>query len=154
MLESGQPERRIGFTVGAEATAKRCFGWAGRQGGDPGAPSLPIDLAFLRRYTLGDAAVEREVLELFCSHAPAIVAELKSASSEKAWRNAAHSLKGSARALGAWAVARGAEQAEAASPHYWQAGEIVASLERAVEEVRRYVATIGVDAERPRPAAT
>lgn len=104
--------------------------------------SLPVDLAFLRRYTLGDAALEREVLELFCSHAPIILAELKSASSEKAWRHAAHSLKGSARALGAWAVARGAEQAEAASTHYRECGDLLAGLESAVEEVRRYAAAL------------
>lgn len=117
-----------------------------------GTESCPIDLEFLRRYTLGDAALEREVLELFCSHAPVILSELKSASSEKAWRNAAHSLKGSARALGAWAVARGAEQAEAASAHFNKADDVLAALESAVEEVRCYVAALRVDSEVRRAA--
>ncbi len=136
MLESerlnGKPKVEVGLHLEA----------AGRRNGDAGTEPSPIDFAYLRRYTLGDAALEREVLELFCSHAPALVAELKTATSEKAWRDAAHSLKGSALSIGVWEVAQGAEQAEAESARYLEAGCIVDSLERAVGDVRRFVAAL------------
>ena len=105
--------------------------------------SAPIDFAHLRRYTLGDEAVEREVLQLFVGHVPVIMAELKAASSDKAWRDAAHSLKGSALSLGAWKVARGAVRAEAAGRNHREAADIIADLERSIEEVRRLVAGFG-----------
>jgi len=56
----------------------------------------PIDFAHLRRYTFGDEQLEREVLELFCIHAPGLLEEMKAATNPAAWREAAHSLKGSA----------------------------------------------------------
>lgn len=100
----------------------------------------PIDIAHLRRYTFGDEKLEREVLELFVVHAPGIVREIKSAACEESLRQAAHGLKGSALAVGAWEVARRAEQAEAAAASYGEVGELVEMLEAAVERVRRYIA--------------
>lgn len=141
MLESRQPRGKVASGTAVEHSSER----GRRSGEDRGGESHPIDFAFLRRFTLGDVGVERQVLELFCTHAPALVADLKAASSEKAWRIAAHSLKGSALSLGAWAVARGAEQAEAASPFHGEAGDIVKRLERAVEEVRAHVAHLRPD---------
>ena len=49
---------------------------------------------------------------MFAQHAPMYLANLKSAETSKAWHDAAHTLKGSARAVGAWRVARSAELAE------------------------------------------
>lgn len=72
----------------------------------------PVDLKHLRRYTLGDASLEREVLDLFLAQLPVTIASLGSARSEKDWKVAAHTLKGSGRAVGAWRIARIAEQAE------------------------------------------
>lgn len=72
-----------------------------------------IDLAFLRRFTLDNRELEREVLQLFAGQAPSYVAGLRTAATDKDWREAAHSLKGSARAVGAWHVARAAEALEA-----------------------------------------
>lgn len=114
--------------------------WA--SGPDPAA--RPIDLAYLRRYTLGDASLEREVLDLFCDHAPVVLAWLKSASSEKAWREAAHTLKGSALSVGAWEVAREAERAEAAS--FKGAEEILAAIQAAIEDVRDFLAASQLEA--------
>jgi HPt (histidine-containing phosphotransfer) domain-containing protein len=45
--------------------------------------------------------------------APRYLAQLQSAASHKAWIEAAHTLKGSARAVGAWAIAECALAAEA-----------------------------------------
>ncbi|MEQ1718528.1 MAG: Hpt domain-containing protein [Hyphomicrobium sp.] len=72
----------------------------------------PVDLKHLRRYTLGDASLEREVLDLFLGQLPQTIAALGAAASEKDWKMAAHTLKGSGRAVGAWRIARIAEQAE------------------------------------------
>ena len=72
----------------------------------------PVDLAHLRRFTLGDRRLEREVLTLFIEHAPVSIAAMRAALTDRDWTNAAHSLKGSARAVGAWRIATLAERAE------------------------------------------
>jgi HPt (histidine-containing phosphotransfer) domain-containing protein len=77
--------------------------------------SRPVDLVHLSRYTLGERALEREVLELFCAQSTVYLDRLRDAQSEKDWREAAHSLKGSARAIGAWRAAAAAERAQALS---------------------------------------
>jgi len=141
MFQTGQLDRDPDVGTTAESGVGLRRESAAPIVGSIAGPS-PIDFAYLRRYTFGDASLEREVLELFCNHAPCLIAALKSASSEKAWRNAAHSLKGSALALGAREVAREAERAEAASTRYDEANDIVPNLERAVDEVRRFVAAL------------
>jgi HPt (histidine-containing phosphotransfer) domain-containing protein len=72
----------------------------------------PIDRAYLARFTLGNAALEREVLQLFADQVPLYVQALGAARSRKAWKDAAHTIKGSASAVGAWRLARFAEIAE------------------------------------------
>ena len=74
-----------------------------------------LDLEHLRRFTLGDQGLELEILDLFITQAPITLAALNSARIDRDWRIAAHTLKGSARAVGAWRVARLAERAEAMS---------------------------------------
>lgn len=80
--------------------------------GTAGAEPAPVDRAHLARYTLGDAALEREILELFLGHLPNTIRDLGLAETERDWHMAAHALKGSARAVGAWRLAREAEAAE------------------------------------------
>lgn len=75
----------------------------------------PVDLVHLSRYTLGDRALEREVLELFRAQASIYLERLDAAQSAQEWRDAAHSLKGSAAAIGAWRAAAAAERAETVS---------------------------------------
>ncbi len=64
------------------------------------APSFerPVDLVHLARQTLGDRALEREVLGLFLVQARALYAQLESVSEETLRHDLAHTLKGSARA--------------------------------------------------------
>ncbi|MGH6866065.1 MAG: Hpt domain-containing protein, partial [Methyloceanibacter sp.] len=62
--------------------------------------SRPVDLVHLSRYTLGERDLEREVLELFCSQSLVYLERLREAQSDKEWIEAAHTLKGSARAIG------------------------------------------------------
>jgi HPt (histidine-containing phosphotransfer) domain-containing protein len=72
----------------------------------------PVDFTYLHRFTAGDRALEREVLYLFAQSAPVYVAQMRAATDAKTWVAASHTLKGSARAVGAWRVARAAEMAE------------------------------------------
>lgn len=104
----------------------------------------PLDREHLARYSCGNRALEAEVLELFAEHAPIYLGELRSAMTEKAWRQAAHTLKGSARAVGALRVADRAEWAEAlldnADPMV--RARSLAGLEEAVEEARSHIAKL------------
>ncbi|MBI4274515.1 MAG: Hpt domain-containing protein [Rhizobiales bacterium] len=71
----------------------------------------PIDLDHLSRMTLGDRSLEREVLGLFDRQAEMLSVRMHAA--EPAMIAAcAHTLKGSARGIGAWRVARSAEMVE------------------------------------------
>lgn len=75
----------------------------------------PIDLVHLSTYTLGNSSLEAELLGLFRNQADVYISRLEAATSADEWKNTAHSLKGSAKGLGAWTVAMLAEQAEAAA---------------------------------------
>jgi len=72
----------------------------------------PIDWMHLSRFTLNDKALEHEVLGLFAMEAPRYLARMYAAADRKDWIEAAHTLKGSARAVGAWAIAECAQAAE------------------------------------------
>lgn len=78
----------------------------------PDGGTKPIDLAYLARFTLGNDSLEQEILELFEIHAPLYLASLRDAVTAKEWHDAAHTLKGAARGIGAWRVGRCAEVAE------------------------------------------
>lgn len=105
------------------------------------AGDMPVDLAHLRRYTLGDKALEAEVLGLFLAQLPETIASLRSAATERDWKIAAHALKGSSRAVGAWRIADLAQEAEglasAARPEAWS--EAVSKLEAAASEANTFV---------------
>jgi HPt (histidine-containing phosphotransfer) domain-containing protein len=76
-------------------------------------PSV-IDATHLARMTLGDRGLEREVLELFVRQTTIILDRIARAEPAIA-AAAAHTLKGSARGIGAWRVARAAEMVEEAA---------------------------------------
>jgi HPt (histidine-containing phosphotransfer) domain-containing protein len=76
------------------------------------AGTKPVDFGYLSRFTLGNDALETEVLDLFIAHVPRYLAQLKAAVTAKGWHDAAHTLKGAARGVGAWRIARCAETAE------------------------------------------
>ena len=71
----------------------------------------PIDIEHLGRMTLGDAGLEREVLAMFSAQSAGLLNTL--ATRPKDAGALAHTLKGSARAIGAFAVAEAAERLEA-----------------------------------------
>jgi HPt (histidine-containing phosphotransfer) domain-containing protein len=114
-------------------------------GGEGAAPaSAAIDFAHLRRFTLGDAGLELEVLRLFIDQVPITLADLKRASTSKQWATAAHTLKGSARAVGAWRLAKLAEGAERLSDLSDPAAcdRMVRELDEAAAEARAYIVNL------------
>ena len=106
-----QPKRieddgRIALSSAAPAGAER------RRRLRPDGGTKPVDLAYLGRFTLGNTELEREVLFLFVEHGPRYLDAMRTATSAKDWHAGAHTLKGAARGIGAWRVARSAEAAE------------------------------------------
>ena len=75
-------------------------------------PSAPVDVEHLRRYTFGDQALEKEILSLFVTQLPETIAALRAATSQKDWKVASHTLKGSCRAVGAFQLGDIAQDAE------------------------------------------
>jgi len=103
----------------------------------------PLDLSHLRRYTEGDAGLERELTAMFLVSAERYVTDIAQAAvATPAWRYAAHSLKGAARGIGAGELAELAERAEALSPEPATAerARLVAELQEALGRVRNFVA--------------
>ena len=70
-----------------------------------GVCSRPVDLVHLARFTLGNKAFEREILDLFVSQSRVTLERLEAATTDKDWRDQAHALLGSAKAVGAKKVA-------------------------------------------------
>lgn len=115
----------------------------------PTGPASPaIDLVHLGRQCLGDRSLEMELLALFDRQAMRIAGELTMpdlADHERPERrDLAHTLKGSAKAIGAWRVAEAAAAYENAAPEACPTvlGARAAEVERCVKEARDMIATI------------
>jgi HPt (histidine-containing phosphotransfer) domain-containing protein len=100
----------------------------------------PIDFEHLRRMTLGDAELEREVLGLFSAQALRLVGTLAALPADAGAQ--AHTLKGSARAIGAFAVADAASRLEAKIANGSDASQALTELSDAVALVRSAVDAI------------
>lgn len=110
------------------------------------APSLapedrPIDLVHLARTTLGDRSLEREVLQLFDRQSGMLIARMRSAA-PAGIAMLAHTLKGSARGIGAWRVARAAELLELAGASGNPTAEALDNLAAASDEARAVIAEL------------
>jgi len=79
---------------------------------NPTANPGPLDFDHLERMTLGEKALEREVLEMFVAQSARLLDALATLPPETP--ALAHTLKGSARAIGAFRVAECAEALEVA----------------------------------------
>lgn len=101
------------------------------------APAAAIDREQLALMTLGDRSLEREVLGLFDRQAVLLLARMHGAQSS-ALAALAHTLKGSAKSIGAWAVAREAEAVELAAPGTDRDG-VLARLAAAVHDARAVI---------------
>lgn len=122
--------------MGERDTARLGFA---RPGGEESEPceARPIDMAHLSRQTMGDRELEREVLNLFLQQAASLQAEIAGAPTDQ--RAAlAHKLKGSARGVGAFAIAECAEAIERdpADP------KVLGLLQRRIDEARGFIAGV------------
>lgn len=108
----------------------------------------PIDLVHLARYTLGNRTSEHEVLELFRTQSKLYLQRLREAVSEGAWRDAAHTIKDSARGIGAWRVAEVAETAETLDHDDLAAkqGQVMEALSAQIDETNGYIESLLADA--------
>jgi HPt (histidine-containing phosphotransfer) domain-containing protein len=100
----------------------------------------PIDLGHLKRMTLGDAGLEHEVLAMFAAQSAKLCDALATLPAEAA--ALAHTLKGSARAIGAFAVAEAAGRLEAVLAGGSDASEALAELGDAVALARSAIDTM------------
>ena len=89
--------------------------------------------------TLGDHALEREVLALFDRQIETLVGRIGAAEPPDV-ATLAHTPKGSARGVGAWPMARAAEAVEAAPPA--ERARALAALAAAAAETRATIADI------------
>src|SRR5258707_11435206 len=102
----------------------------------------PIDFEHLKRITLGDAGLEHEVLAMFSAQSAKLIATLVTKPVDAGVL--AHTLKGSARAIGAFDVADAAARLEAAlasgaglSERLTELGDAVALARAAIEAILR-----------------
>jgi HPt (histidine-containing phosphotransfer) domain-containing protein len=94
----------------------------------------PIDFAHLRRMTLGDAALEREVLGMFSAQAQRLVKALAALPADAP--ALAHTLKGSARAVGAFTVGDAAAHLETLIRSGCDQAEALSELDDAITQAR------------------
>jgi HPt (histidine-containing phosphotransfer) domain-containing protein len=106
-----------------------------------------LDLSHLATQTGGDYALQREILTLFARQSREILTSLQDhASSPQVRADLAHKLKGSARTVGAFGVAKAAEAAEAglragdATPR--ALGDLCAAADAACTGIDRYLASL------------
>ncbi|MER8636940.1 Hpt domain-containing protein [Mesorhizobium sp. M0954] len=101
------------------------------------AGARPIDLAHLARQTMGDRSLEQEVLTLFVQQALSVRDKIVDADVRQRLL-LAHGLKGSARGVGAFAIADCASAIECRP----EDASTLKRLGSLIEEVRDFVAAI------------
>lgn len=107
----------------------------------PAPVETAIDLEHLARMTLGERSLEAEVLTLFDRQAAVLLARMRDCP-PAAVAAFAHTLKGSARGIGAWRVAEAATAVEtnAIRADTGGAAGAVARLAAAVDEAKAAIA--------------
>ncbi|MFZ2155690.1 MAG: Hpt domain-containing protein [Bradyrhizobium sp.] len=100
----------------------------------------PLDLEHLRRMTLGDAGLEHEVLAMFSAQTSSLIGALAAMPADAG--ALVHTLKGSARAIGAFTVADAAARLEAAIHNGSDPAEALAGLAAAATEARSAIDAI------------
>lgn len=112
-----------------------------RESQSPAVSDRPVDLVHLSKYTLGNRSLEKEVLELFNQQSVIYLKRLAEAENMVAWNQAAHTIKGSAKGIGAWKVAEIAENAELLLVETSEANrrELLEALVTTVEEANGFI---------------
>jgi hypothetical protein len=98
-----------------------------------------IDRDHLARMTLGERSLEREVLALFERQVDILLPRIRQGA-PAVMAASAHTLKGSARGIGAWRVADAAEAIERATAAELAAA--ISALDRAVVESKAAIACL------------
>lgn len=107
--------------------------------------AVVLDLQHLRKYTLGIVDLEQEILGLFLGELPKSFAALDAARTATDWHMAAHTLKGSALAVGAKRLAVAGARAEAADCTDDAARRMaLAEVADAIAEVEREINLLGL----------
>lgn len=94
-----------------------------------------LDLAYLRRQTSGDPALERELLRLLVGQCESLLPVLVSTDEETGRREAAHGLRGAAAALGARRLAAAAAAIEAGGGSAQAVASAIAELRALIERL-------------------
>ena len=100
---------------------------------------MAVDFDYLESYMGGDLGVVAEVLGLFCQQADTWLIALDDPGA--GWRDLAHTIKGSARGIGATALGDLADQAERGDPAL--APPLRAALVEAMTDIEGYLSRIG-----------
>jgi HPt (histidine-containing phosphotransfer) domain-containing protein len=100
----------------------------------------PIDTEHLQRMTLGDASLEREVLAMFSAQAAGLIGTLGALPANAG--ALAHTLKGSAHAIGAFRVADAAGRLETLIRNGGDPSEALAELLDSAAQARAAVDAI------------
>jgi len=98
----------------------------------PDSADCPVDFDHLKRMTLGEEALEREVLRMFLKQATRLLDALAGLPAETS--TLTHTLKGSARAIGAFRLADRAAALEEVARNGGDLAAPLAALEAAVAE--------------------
>jgi len=105
---------------------------------EPGTDTFnqrPVDLVHLARHTLGNRELEREVLQIFVRQSAIYLDRIRDARTVTERQMAAHTIKGSARGIGAWKVADIAEVLE----NPGQDNDLVGELAEAVKKTNGFI---------------
>lgn len=93
----------------------------------------PIDLVYLSSQTMGDRALENEILGMFAAQLPQYAKLIETSVDREEMFRAAHTLKGAARSVGAFQLAELSAEIE-------QSGDLdVDALQTAVRAVCTYI---------------
>lgn len=99
----------------------------------------PVDFEYLETFAAGDMQVVTEVLSMFQGQAEGWQAKLDDPGG--GWRDLAHTIKGSARGIGATALGEVADRAERGDAA--MAAELRSALADALAEIEGYLTRIG-----------
>ena len=107
-------------------------------------PPRTVDFGHLERYALADQSLVDEVLAIFRQQAEIWGKQFDPAGPDQAWRDLAHSLKGSALGIGAFALADECEAAERSTRNDIEErerllGYILQALDAALAEIAVYL---------------
>ncbi|MFT3987575.1 Hpt domain-containing protein [Aestuariivirga sp.] len=97
-----------------------------------------LNRAHLAHYTLDNAELEREIVALFLEQLPVTIAAMENAKTATDWKMAAHTVKGSAAAVGATRINAIADELEAhaANRRSSTAQALMMDMQEAAEQFR------------------